>query len=220
MIKEILDAPIEHHQSSGKFSISSIGSCWRKKYLEMKGLHKEEYDEKTKRAFALGDAFHRHVVGELMSKCHKEWNVVACEVNIPAHPYITGRCDLVLGNSVTGERIILDTKSCSDWTFNKAREGTAPQNYINQVQLYLHFFNLERGLILFFSKHKGEYCEVEIKRDVELISRLMAEIKHFWEAHVLPSIEPEPCDGFKGGGMFPCPICFKDIKKVEDGNTK
>lgn len=215
MIKEILDAPIEHHQSSGKFSISSIGSCWRKKYLEMKGLHKEEYDEKTKRTFALGDAFHRHVVGELMSKCHSEWNVVACEVNIPTHPYITGRCDLVLGNSITGERIILDTKSCSDYVFVKAMNGDISDNYRYQIQLYLHFFNLERGIILFFSKQKSEYCEVEIKKDPELIAKLLADVKNFWENNYIPGIEPLPCDGFNGG-PFACAVCNKDIKKVEE----
>jgi len=207
MIKEILDRPAEYHKSSGKFSISSIGTCWRKKYLEMKGLYKEEFNEKAKRAFALGDAFHRHVVGELMTKCDAtDWKVIAAEVNIPEHPFITGRCDIILGNSITQERVIVDTKSCSDWTFNKAQEGEIADNYRWQVQLYLHFFNLQRGFLLFFSKHKGDYCEVEIIRDDVLIKKLLGDIKHFWDAYVVPNIEPPFCDGYNGG-VFQCPVC-------------
>ena len=211
MLVEILNAPQKPHESSGKFSVSSIGNCWRKKYLEIKKLYKEEYDERTKRTFRVGDEFHKIILRELIEKTgSSDWKVLCGELNIPEdHPdakYISGRTDLMLGNSKTGERVIVDCKSCSDYVLAKAQEGEVSDNYRWQVQLYLHFFNLQRGFLLFFSKHKGEYCEVEIIRDDALISKLLEDIKHFWEEHVLKNIEPEPCDGYNGG-KFECSVC-------------
>ena len=66
--KEILESKPEKHVSSGKFSISSVGSCWRKKYSELKGLYKEEFNEKMFRTFAQGDFFHMQMVKEFISK--------------------------------------------------------------------------------------------------------------------------------------------------------
>jgi hypothetical protein len=211
MIVKILNSQSKGHQSSGKFSISSVDCCWRRKYLELKGLFKEEYTEKTKRAFALGDLFHQFACREMIEKLEgTEWGLLAAEINIPQnHPdakYISGRCDLMLGNSQTAEKVIYDVKSCSTFVFKKAQEGDVPQNYQNQIQLYLHFFNIERGFLLFFSKEKGEYTEFEIKRDPIKARKLIDDINNFYENYVLADKEPEPCDG-KNGGFFECPAC-------------
>ena len=213
MIKEIIDLRLKRHQSSNKFPISSINSCWRKKYLIIKEEYKEEYDAKTLRAFEIGNIFHNQAVKEIFEKGDAfGLRVVSSEINIPEQKYISGRTDLILSNDKTNELYICDIKSCTDWTLNKIRKGECPQNYINQIQLYLHFFGIKRGFLLFFGKHRGETEEVEVVYDEELCLKLIQEIEDFFKEYVEKDIEPPRCDG----GSFGCDCCGikpKEVKK-------
>jgi hypothetical protein len=204
MIKEIFNLQNGDHISSGKFSVSGIGGCKRRKYLEMKGLYKETYDSKAIRTFNIGDMFHRLAVKELMEKGEKiGLHVVASEVNIPEQKYFSGRADVILSIAATGELIICDVKSCSDWTLKEVREGKISEGYVLQMQLYLHFFNLKRGYVLFFGKHKGEVEEIEVLYDKELCEKLVKDIEDFFTNYVEKDIEPPKCDG----GTWGCDCC-------------
>ena len=206
MLKEIFESYAKKHVSSGKFSISSVGGCLRKKYLEIKGQFKEDYNTKSLRAFDLGDLYHKQMLKEIMEKGEQfGFHVASAEVNIPEQKYISGRTDIILSDSKTGELLIVDCKSASDWTFNKVREGDLSyiQNYILQIQLYLHFFKLSRGFLLFMSKSRGEFEEVEVKYDKALCEQQVQEIENFYENYVNKNIEPPRCNG----GNFPCPVC-------------
>ena len=204
MIKEIFDAQFKPHESSGKFSISSIGACRRKKFMEMKGRYKEEYSEKTKRTFATGDAFHRLACAELMSKGDLlGFHVVAAEFPIPEHPFLSGRVDQIIADK-NGELMVVDVKSCSSWVMNKVKSGEVSDAYINQVQLYLHLLKIKKGYLLFYSKNNGEVEEYEINYDKELCERLVDEVKYFMEFYIANDIIPPPCNG----GDFGCLVCF------------
>jgi predicted phage-related endonuclease len=137
-------------------------------------------------------------------------HVVACEVPIPEHPFISGRADQIVADQ-KGELMVVDIKSCSDWTLNKAREEEAPENYINQVQLYLHFFKLKRGYILFYGKHRGDIEEHEVIYDAALCARLIDEIEKFMKENVAKNVPPPPCFG----GQWGCPVCYpsEGVKK-------
>lgn len=209
-IKEILESKRNGHQSSGKFSISSVNGCWRKKYMELKGLHKSEFDHKALRNFDLGDLFHQQVVKEMFEKCPQHgYNVVAAEINIPENhlnsKYISGRCDLMISNNKTGELIIVDTKSSGDWTLKKVRDGEVPDNYKKQVLLYLHFFNIKRGFLLFFGKHKGEIEEVEVMYNKEEAEKIIKEIEDFFINYVDKDIIPDKCNSEIS--PFGCEVC-------------
>lgn len=206
MIKEIIEQKQGEHISSGKFSSSSVGCCWRKKYLQLKGLYKEIYDEKTLRTFKIGDNFHRLICGELLNKSENtNIKVVAMEVDIPEQRYISGRMDIVMSNSTTGEIIVVDVKSCGDYTLNKIKERKCPDNYIDQVNLYCHFLKIKRGFLLFFGKHKGELEEYEVKYDRARAERVIKEIDNFYLNYVNKNILPPKCDG----GIFGCEVCEK-----------
>jgi len=211
VIKEIFEIIDTSHVSSGKFSISSIDCCLRKKYLEMKGLYKEKYDSKTLRTFALGDLFHRQAVKEILEKSDKlNLHVVASEVNIPEQKYFSGRADLVVSNSITGELYVIDVKSAGDYTMKLAKEGKVSDSYIKQMQLYLHFFKLKTGYILFYGKHKGEIFEVEVKYDKELCEKTIKIIEDFFLNNIEKNIEPEKCFG----RQFGCKACDESTQVV------
>jgi predicted phage-related endonuclease len=207
MIVEILEKTPAPRISSGKFSISGINGCWRKKYLEMKGLHKEDYNSKTLRNFDIGDLCHKQVVKELLEKTpNSNLSIVSAEVNIPIQKYISGRVDIILSNKETGELYVVDCKSAGDWTLNKIKEEEVPFNYICQVQLYLHFLNLKKGYLLFFGKHKGEILEKEVIYDKELCEKLVAQIEDFMINNVEKSIEPARCEN--KDGWLRCLACY------------
>ena len=225
VIKEVLTEHRQAHISSGKFSISSVGSCWRKKYMEMKGLYKPKFDTKTLRVFAIGDAFHEIGVGEFLTKGDNAGvRVVAAETEIPEQKYISGRSDLIISHSKFktdlgfNELFVVDIKSSGNWMFNKIGEGdySEIQNYIYQVQLYLHFFHIKRGFLVFISKEKASVDEVEVIYDQTLCEKLIADIENFMINYVAKDILPPPCSG----GHFGCEACgikgdFNDDKKTE-----
>jgi len=222
MIKEILNADFQPHKSSGKFSISGIGGCWRKKYMELKGLFKSTYDYKARRAFRIGDAFHRRLVDEIMEKGQAAGlHVASAEVNIPvAHAdaqYLSGRADLILSIASTGELLVCDCKSCSDYTLKKVKEGQVPQNYIDQVNMYLHFFGLKRGYLVFISKHKGEVVEHEVVYNQVRAKEVIEEVKNFFENFVDKNIEPPRCDSITS--PFGCECCDKENKTITERET-
>lgn len=220
MIKEIFDITNENHISSGKFSISSIGTCLRKKYLEIKGLYKEVYDVKTMRAFSLGLLFHQQAVKEIMEKGEQiGLHVVSSEVNIPENKYFSGRADLIMSIASTGELIICDIKSSSDFVLNKAKEGECSENYINQVQLYLHFFGLKKGYVLFFGKHRGGIEEIPVVYNKEKAEKLIQDIEDFFTNYIENDVIPNKCIN----PQFPCNCCYPNGEKSpepKDLNTK
>ena len=201
MIKEILDNEKKEHVSSGKFSISGIGGCWRKKYLELRGEYKEDFTEQTLRLFEIGNITHRLITRELIEKESSDFHLVASEVDIPTQKYISGRIDDIV--SVNGENVIIDVKSCSLWTMKAVRNGKVNENYKNQVLLYQHVTGIHKGFLLFFDKSKGDMEEVEVIYDEEKAKRLVQEIEDFFHNYVEKDIEPEKCDG----GQFGCGAC-------------
>lgn len=207
MLKEILDNKAEKHISSGKFSISSVGGCWRKKYSEIKKLYKEEYDQKMFRIFAQGDFFHMQMVKEFVSKGSSSgYHVAAAECDIRNNKYISGRCDMILSHAPSKELYIVDFKSCSPWAFKNVQKGEVSQTYRDQVLLYQHIFHIPRGYLLFINKASSEIEEFEVVYDEDRAEFLVNQIKQFFEGFVDTDKIPPRCDG----GPYGCKCCWPD----------
>lgn len=206
MIKEIILKDTLPHQSSGKFSISSVGGCWRKKYLELKGLFKEEFDQRVLRIFDVGNVIHRQMVKELIEKSPQSgFEVITAEANIPEHKYISGRVDTLISRVEDGKLFVIDYKSAGNWTFNKVKQGdfSSIEKNIWQMNLYLHLFKMDTGFLIFVDKATSNIEEVEVKYDKELAEKQISDIVSFFENNVEKSIMPEPCDN----KPFKCPVC-------------
>lgn len=202
MIKDILNTKSSGHVASGKFSISSVNTCWRKKYLELKGLYKEEFGEELLRLFNIGNVIHREMTRELVEKEGKGFYLVASEVNIPTHKYISGRMDNII--SVNGENIIVDVKSAGDWTMKSLAKGKdCDQSYKDQVLLYMYLSNIHKGMLLFVGKNKGELEEVEVVYNEDRAKRLVQEIEDFFINYIEKNIEPPKCIN----PQWPCKCC-------------
>lgn len=211
MLKEILENKREKHISSGKFSISSIGCCWRKKYMELKKLYKEEYDEKMFRIFAQGDFFHQRMVSELTSKGPSQgYQVAAAECDIRNNSFLSGRCDCILSHAPSKQLYIVDFKSCSPYAFKNVQKGIISETYKNQVLLYEHIFHIKRGYLLFINKASSEVEEFEVEYDADKAEFLVNQIKYFFTEFIEKDKNPPRCDG----GQWGCKCCWSK----EDGN--
>ena len=207
MLKEILSNKAQPHQSSGKFSISSVGSCWCKKFSEIKGLYKEEFDEKMFRIFAQGDFFHMQIIKELSIKGPSQgYHVAAAECDIRNQKYISGRCDCILSHAPSKELYIIDFKSCSKWAFDNVKKGEVAQNYKDQVLLYMYLFHIPRGYLLFINKASSEVEEYEVEYNEERAKFLINQIKFFFENFVEVDKLPPRCLGDQWG----CACCWPE----------
>lgn len=203
MIKEILDIKTDKRVSSGKFSISSIGCCWRKKYMELKNLYFEDFDEMTARTFMIGNTVHQEVVQEIVKKGHAaNVHVCAVEVQVPLHPFLSGRIDLIISDGI--KNYILDIKSASKYTLDQLKIGICPENYKHQVLLYEHLTGFHDGILLFVGKDRGELIEVPVIYNKEEAEKLISEIENFMTEYVEKNIMPPKCDG----GVFGCKCCY------------
>jgi len=212
MLKEILNKKQENHKPSGKFSISSIGSCLRTKYLELKGEHKKEYSEQLLRLFDIGNIIHRGIFKELIEKGHgKGIEVVGAEVNIRQNKYFSGRVDIIISD---GEKnYIVDVKSASKFTMAAVRKGNCEENYKNQVLLYMYFTGIHNSILLFVSKVDGEIEEVEVKYDERKAKELITEIESFFKNYVNKNILPPKCT--KKISPFGCDVCYPKEGKLK-----
>lgn len=207
MLKEILESKPEKHISSGKVSISSVGGCWRKKYLSIKKLYKEEFSEKTFRIFAQGDFFHQLLVSEFISKGPSHgYEVAAAECNIRNNKYISGRCDMILSHAPSKELYIVDFKSCSKWTFDNVKKGIVSQSYKDQVLLYEYVFHIHRGYLLFVDKSSSEVEEYKVEYNEERAQFLINQIKFFFRDFIEVNKIPPRCNG----GQWGCKCCWPD----------
>jgi len=210
MIKEIIEEGYMPHKSSGKFSVSGVSGCRREKYFALWKQYKKTWTAKDFRVFDLGDYVHRKCVSELICNAASHgFEVVAAEVNLPEHQYLSGRVDCILSKIKNGEKTVVDFKSCSRWTINKVKEGIVSQGYKDQVNLYMHLLGIHKGYLLFVCKDNSEVEEFEVEYDEQRALEVINEITDFFENYVYKGVMPPKCDG----GDFGCEMCDD---KLED----
>jgi len=132
---------------------SSAAKCIRALYYDAT-LDKETVIEpRIKRVFENGDFFHRRLMSVLFRL--KDVRVVAGEIKVPANEFVRGTCDAIIG--LEDENFVLDFKSINDSGFKFLK---APkQEHVIQLGLYIYYFKLKRGLIIYESKDNQELKE-------------------------------------------------------------
>ena len=80
------------------------------------------------------------------------------------------------------------------------------------MQLYLYFFKIKRGVLLFVNKSSGEINEIIIEYDEKLCLELIKSIEDFFKNYVNKNVEPPKCDG----GLWGCDCCSVYPKKENE----
>jgi CRISPR/Cas system-associated exonuclease Cas4 (RecB family) len=188
----------QHH-----FYITDAGKCPRQVFFKFKNAPKRELEARILRLFEHGDYIHQLILRPLLSM--RGIHVVASEINIPPQELISGRADIIISD---GKGLyVVDIKSINSLAFNSLKEPK--EDHVNQIQLYLHFLDPKKGILLYVSKDTQELKEFQVEYDQKKAKVLLAELtglKTKIDTNVIPDRISEYPDNWQ------CKYCaFREI---------
>jgi CRISPR-associated protein Cas4 len=149
------------------FYITDAGKCPRAVYFSMKGYPRKKKEARILRIFDRGDIIHQRLMANFYGI--PQIKVVASEVDIPSKELFHGRADAII--SVNGKMYVVDIKSSNDFKFQKLKEPEPSHQY--QVQLYMHYFKISQGILLYENKNTQDLKEFELKYDPGLCKKII-----------------------------------------------
>ena len=160
----------EEARERNYFYVSEVAKCPRQIYYSVKGFPRPPLDGQSARRMAVGDDVHRRIVGALFSM----GLAVAAEVPLPPNPLFHGRADAII--SLGGENFVVEIKSVHPYQFDQAAARPRRDHYL-QLQLYLHYLDVPRGIILMENKANQALREFLVERDEETVKRVLSQFQ-------------------------------------------
>ena len=216
MLKELIDQfylDREKDRDQLHFYISDSGRCSRSIFFKFKKAPKKEMQANILRLFDHGDHIHQLIMKPLLAI--RGIHVVTSEVDIPPQELISGRADAVLSDGK--ELYVLDIKSMNSMIFRKLTEPKKENIY--QIQLYLHFFKIKKGILLYVNKDNQELKEFFVDYDKDVCESILEELERLKEK-IDSNIIPKRLSDYPRS--WQCRYCqFKEICKIgESGEMK
>lgn len=206
------------------FYITDAGKCHRAVYFSMKGYSRKEKEARVLRIFDRGDLIHQRILSTFFGI--PEIRVIASEIDITAKELFHGRADAII--SVNNHLYVVDIKSSSDFKFQKLESPEEPHQ--KQIQLYMHYFKVPKGILLYENKNTQDLKEFEVMYDPKLCQQILSEfetLKYQVDNEIIPPIPAgfsQKREAFlKGEGRFPweCEYCdFRgECDKIENKSS-
>ena len=173
MLRELIDKfylDRQKDREQSRFYITDAGRCKRAVFFKFKNAPRAEMEARVLRMFDHGDQVHQLIMRPLLSI--KEVHVVASEVKIGPQELISGRADAIISDGK--DLYVLDIKSMNSMVFRNLEEPK--EENINQLQLYLHFFKIPRGILLYVNKDTLELKEFPINYNQILVQSLLKDL--------------------------------------------
>jgi len=186
------------------FYITDTGKCQRAVYFSMKGYPKKEIEPKILRVFDRGDIIHQRLMSDFYGI--PEIKVTASEIDIPTRDLFHGRADAII--SIENKLYVVDIKSSNDFKFQKL--GIPDLAHIKQIQLYMHYFEISQGILIYENKNTQDLKEFLVEYDSDLCKKIISEfeeLKYQIENDIMPQ---KP----KNLASWQCSYC--DFKKECD----
>ena len=212
MLKELIDQFYLENQKNKeqtRFYITDAGKCPRAVFFKFKNVPKAPMDARILRIFEHGENIHRSIFNIL----YRLRLGVVTEIPIPSQEIISGRADAIL--CIGNENYVLDIKSINSMIF---KNMSAPkEENVYQIQLYLHYFNIKKGILLYIDKDQQSMKEFFVDYDEALCKSLLDKfyaLKDQIEKDILPGrLADYPRN-------WQCSYCqFKDVCKTANGDT-
>lgn len=187
MLKEIIDKfyldkqKVKKEQTS--FYISEAGKCPRAVFFKFKNAPAKDLDASFLRLFDHGENMHRLIMKPLLST--RDIHVVASEVDIAPQEIVRGRADAVVSD---GKQLyVLDIKSMNSMIF---RNLSQPKDEnVAQLQLYLHYFKILKGILLYVDKDRLGLKEFIIDYDKNMVEKMLSGLsflKNQIDSNIIP----------------------------------
>jgi len=186
VLKELIDQfylDRERDREQHHFYITDAGKCQRSVFFKFKKAPREELEARVLRMFDYGDYIHNFIMKPLLAQ--KEVHVVSAEVNINSQELISGRADAIISDGK--ELYILDIKGINGSIFDSLTQPK--EEHIAQLQLYLHFFKREKGILLYVNKDTLALKEFPISYDpawAKMLLDNLVKLKTKIEANIIP----------------------------------
>lgn len=206
MLREVIDKYYldrQRDKAQNHFYISEAGKCSRQIFFKFKNVPRKEMEANILRLFDHGDHMHQLIMKPLLST--RAVHVVASEVNIPPHELVSGRADAIVSD---GKKLyVLDIKSMNSMIFRTLTEAK-PEN-IDQIQLYLYYFKIPKGILLYVNKDNLELKEFIIDYNPVQAENLLSNLKHLKkqiDSNIVPPRIPDYPDNWQ------CRYCqFREV---------
>lgn len=212
MLKELIDQfYLDRQKDKGQqhFYITDAGKCSRAIFFKFKNAPREEMEAKVLRMFDHGDHIHQLIMKPLLSI--KEIHIVASEVNIPPQELVSGRADAIISDGK--DLYVLDIKSMNSMVFRNLEEPK--EENIDQIQLYMHYFKVPRGILLYVDKDRLELKEFVQNYDKNRVNNLLKGLENLKvkiDKNIVPSRIPSYPDNWQ------CEYCaFKEVCAMANG---
>ncbi len=210
MLKELIDKfylDQQRDREQAHFYITDAGKCPRLVFFKFKNAPREKMDPRILRIFERGEYLHRNIFNIL----YRLKIGVTTEVSIPAQEIIAGRADAII--SINKENYVLDIKSMNSMVFRNLTEPKKENVY--QLQLYLHYFNIKKGILFYIDKDKQNIKEFLINYDPNLVQSLLkdfTDLKIKIDKNIVPSRIPDYPNNWQ------CQYCqFKEVCSMAEG---
>lgn len=207
MLKELIDKfylEQEKNKEQTRFYITDAGKCSRAVFFKFKNAPREITDARILRIFEHGEHIHRNIFNIL----YRLRIGVTTEIPIPQQEIISGRADAIL--CIENENYVLDIKSINSMLFRNLLEPKEENIY--QIQLYLHFFKIQKGILLYIDKDRQEMKEFVVHYDENMVKQLLEDfdkLKIKVDQNDIPERLPDYPKNWQ------CQYCqFKDICKL------
>ena len=206
MLRELIDRFYLDRQKDKEqhhFYITDAGKCARALFFKFKNVPRKEMGANILRLFDHGDHIHQLIMKPLLSI--REIHVVAAEVKIPPQELISGRADAIISDGK--DLYVLDIKSMNSMIFKNLDQ--AKEENIDQLQLYLHYFKIPKGILLYVNKDTQELKEFVVNYDKKWANMLLAglsKLKKDIDSNIIPGRLAEYPDNWQ------CRYCqFKTV---------
>jgi len=204
MLKEIIDKYYQdknNERERKRFYISDSGKCPRQIFFKFKKAPRKEMEPRLLRIFDQGDYVHLRLTRDLFSL----GIVVASEIDIPPREDIGGRADAII--RINNELYLVDLKSINSNILYKMKEPK--EDHILQVQLYLHFFKLKKGILLYEGKDNSAIKEFQVEYDKKVAEKILNDFKRL-KINVEKDLIPQQLPDFPDN--WQCQYCqFREI---------
>ncbi|MFH1820450.1 MAG: PD-(D/E)XK nuclease family protein [Candidatus Nealsonbacteria bacterium] len=207
MLKELIDQfYLDGHKDRDQrhFYITDAGKCGRAIFFKFKNVPREKMNARMLRLFDHGNYIQMQILNSLFGL----GIVRASEIKIPPQELISGRADAII--TLNNELYVVDFKSMNSMIFRKLTEPK--EENVNQLQLYLHYFKIPKGILLYFSKDTSDLKEFLIQYNPGLARTLLKNLENL-NKKIDANLVPERLFDFPKN--WQCTYCqFKDICKV------
>jgi len=212
MLKELIDKYYQdkmEDRDKKKFYISDAGKCPRQIFFKFKKAPAEKMEPRILRIFDQGNYVHLRLMRDLFSL----GVAVASEINIPSKEDISGRADAIV--RVDDELYVVDFKSINSMILNRLKEPK--KENVLQLQLYLHFFKIKKGILLYEGKDTSVIKEFLVEYDEDMANEILSDFKRL-KINVKKDLIPKRLPDYSTN--WQCRYCqFKEICSLAGGDN-